>query len=147
MYYDIHPFTWPYVQQVDVNFQDSKRHEGVLANAVIVYRSVHRCMSVLSYVNVSVIWLETLIELKLFNSSFSSSKYWIQAFRAYPLSEIRQTVPCRAIRGSSISVSSSLLHSSGVLLALLILILLIVIIILTIRTLTTHTYYYYYYYE
>ena len=41
---------------------------------------------------------ETLIELKYLNSSF-----W-----AYPLIEIRQTAPCRAIRGSSISVSSAL---------------------------------------
>ena len=39
--------------------------------------------------------LETLIELKLLNSSFS-------------LIEIRQAVPCRAIRGNGISVSSTL---------------------------------------
>ena len=38
----------------------------------------------------------------------SSSNLYIQAFRAYPLVEIRQTAPSRAIRGSSISVSSTL---------------------------------------
>ena len=31
----------------------------------------------------------------------SSSNFSIRAFRAYPLIEIRQTVPCRAIRGKS----------------------------------------------
>ena len=36
----------------------------------------------------------------------SSSNFSIRAFRAYPLIEVRQAVPCRAIRGSSISVSS-----------------------------------------
>ena len=35
-------------------------------------------------------------------------KYIIRAFRVYPLMEIRQKVPCRAIRGNSISVSSAL---------------------------------------
>ena len=39
--------------------------------------------------------LETLIELELIHSSFSSLS-----------SSIRQTVPCRAIRGNSISVNS-----------------------------------------
>ena len=43
--------------------------------------------------------LDTLIELKLFNSSF---------VRACPLIEIRQTVPCRAIRGNSILFNSTL---------------------------------------
>ena len=54
--------------------------------------------------------LETLIELKCLDSRFSSSNFPIRVFRAYPLIEIRQTVPCRAsraIRGSSISVSST----------------------------------------
>ena len=32
----------------------------------------------------------------------------VQASRAYPLAEIRQTVPCRTIRGNSISVNSTL---------------------------------------
>ena len=31
-----------------------------------------------------------------------------RAFRAYPLIEIRQTVPCRAIRGNSVSVNRTL---------------------------------------
>ena len=44
---------------------------------------------------------EILIELKSLNPSFSSSNLSIRAFRAYPHSEIRQTVPCRAIRGNS----------------------------------------------
>ena len=44
--------------------------------------------------------LETLIELKLLNS--------IRVVQACPLVEIRQTAPCRAIRGDSISVSSTL---------------------------------------
>ena len=43
--------------------------------------------------------LETLIELKSLNSSFSSF---------FLLIEIRQTVPYRAIRGNSISVNSTL---------------------------------------
>ena len=38
----------------------------------------------------------------------SSSNLSIRVFRAYPLSELSQTVPRRAIRGSSISVSSTL---------------------------------------
>ena len=38
----------------------------------------------------------------------SSSNFSIRAFRAYPLVETRQTVPCRAIRGDRISVSSTL---------------------------------------
>ena len=45
--------------------------------------------------------LEPLIELKSLNSSLSSSNFSIRAFRAYPLIEIRQTAPCRAIRGKS----------------------------------------------
>ena len=45
-------------------------------------------------------WLETLIELNFLNSSFL----------IYPL-EIRQTVPCRAVRGNSISVNSALAPS------------------------------------
>ena len=55
--------------------------------------------------------METLIELKYLNLSFSSSTNVIRAFRAYPLVEIRQTVPCRAIRGNSISVNSTLTPS------------------------------------
>ena len=51
---------------------------------------------------------ETLIELKCLNSSFSNSNFSIRAFRAYPLIETRQMVPCRAIRGNSISVNSAL---------------------------------------
>ena len=45
--------------------------------------------------------LETLIELKLIDSSCSSSNFSIRAFRAYPLVGIKQIVPCRAIRGKS----------------------------------------------
>ena len=45
--------------------------------------------------------LETLIELKLFNSSFSSSNLSIRACRAYPVIEIRQAAPCRENRGKS----------------------------------------------
>ena len=52
--------------------------------------------------------LEILVELKLFDSSLSSSNFSISAFRAYPLVETGQTAPCRAIRGNSISVSSTL---------------------------------------
>ena len=47
------------------------------------------------------IQLEALIELKLPNSSFSSSNFSIRAFPAYPLIEIKETVPCRTIRGKS----------------------------------------------
>ena len=39
----------------------------------------------------------------------SSSNFSIRASRAYPLVEVRQTVLCRAIRGDSISVNSTLL--------------------------------------
>ena len=52
--------------------------------------------------------LETLIELKLLDSSLSSSNLSIRAFRACPHVEIRQAVPRRAIRGNSISVNSAL---------------------------------------
>ena len=38
----------------------------------------------------------------------SSSNCWIRAFRVVSLIEIRRTVPCRAVRGNSISVSSTL---------------------------------------
>ena len=46
---------------------------------------------------------EVCSDLKLFIS--------IRAFRAYPLIEIRQISPCRAIRGNSISVKSTLTPS------------------------------------
>ena len=36
--------------------------------------------------------LETLIELKFLNSSFSNSTLSVRAFRAYPLIEIRQAI-------------------------------------------------------
>ena len=36
-----------------------------------------------------------------------AQNFSIRTFRAYPLVEIRQTVPCRAIRGDSISVNST----------------------------------------
>ena len=52
--------------------------------------------------------LGTLIELKFIGLSFSSSNLSIRYVRAYYLVEIRQTVPCRAIRGNSISVNSTL---------------------------------------
>ena len=55
----------------------------------------------MDYSEGGMIWLQTLIELKLFNSRFSSSNFSIRVFRAYPLIDIRQTVPCRAIRGRS----------------------------------------------
>ena len=45
------------------------------------------------------IWLETLIELNCLSN---------RSCRAYPLIEIKQTVPCRAIRGDGISVNSTL---------------------------------------
>ena len=51
--------------------------------------------------------LETLISLRFLNSNFSSSSLSIRAFRAYPLIEIRQTVPRRAIRGISQSAAPS----------------------------------------
>ena len=38
----------------------------------------------------------------------SSSNFSIRVVRAYPLLKIRQTVPCRAIRGICISVNSTL---------------------------------------
>ena len=41
----------------------------------------------------------------------SSSNFSIRAFRAYPLIEIIQAAPCRAIRGNSISVNSTLPRS------------------------------------
>ena len=44
----------------------------------------------------------------LLNSSFSSSNCSILIVRAYPLTEIRRTVPCRAVRGNGISVDSTL---------------------------------------
>ena len=58
---------------------------------------------------------ETLIELKFFNSSFPSSTFSIRAFRAYPFVlnldnqlPVERFEASRAIRGSSISVSSTL---------------------------------------
>ena len=38
----------------------------------------------------------------------SSSNLLIRVVRAYPLIEIRQTAPCRAVRGNGISVNSTL---------------------------------------
>ena len=52
--------------------------------------------------------LETLIELKFLDSSFSSSNSSIRLVRAYPLIDIRQSAPGRAIRADSISVNSTL---------------------------------------
>ena len=67
------------------------------------FGDVHRSMIQATDVSVfeskgGMIRLETLIELELS----------IRVFRAYPLMEIRQMVPCRAIRGDSISVNSTL---------------------------------------
>ena len=47
------------------------------------------------------IWLETLIKLEFLDSICSTSNLYIRVVRAYPLIEIRQTAPCRAIRGKS----------------------------------------------
>ena len=52
-----------------------------------------------TYIHIWTTRLETLIELRLVNSSFSSSNFSIRAFRACHLAEIRQTAPCRAILG------------------------------------------------
>ena len=52
--------------------------------------------------------LATLIKLNFINSSCANSNLLIWVVRAYPLIEIRQIVPCRAIRGDSISVNSTL---------------------------------------
>ena len=52
--------------------------------------------------------LETLVVFKSLDSSFSSSNFSIRAFRACPLVEARQAIPCRAIRADSISVSRTL---------------------------------------
>ena len=38
----------------------------------------------------------------------------VRAFRAYPLFEVRQIVPCRAVRGNSISVNSTIPPLIGV---------------------------------
>ena len=54
------------------------------------------------------IWLATLVELKFINLSCSNSILSIPAVRYVPPVDIRQTVPCRAIRGNSISVTSTL---------------------------------------
>ena len=56
--------------------------------------------------------LETLIELKFIDSSFSSSNFSNRASRAYPLIGIRQSIPYRANRGKSS-------HSSRLYLSLL----------------------------
>ena len=48
-----------------------------------------------------IIRLEAHIELNIHNSSCSSSDLSIRAFRSYPLVEIKQSAPCRAIRGKS----------------------------------------------
>ena len=47
-----------------------------------------------------------------FGNPSSSSNFSILVVRAYPLIEIRQTAPCQATRGKSISVSSNLPPSS-----------------------------------
>ena len=65
------------------------------------HRMIHKSEGVL-------IRLETLIEINFFDSSFSSSNSSIRAFRACPLIVIKQTVPCRAIRGNSVAVDSTL---------------------------------------
>ena len=53
------------------------------------------------------IQLETLVELKSLNSSCSSNLS-VRVVRVYPLIEIWQAVPCRAIRANCISVNSTL---------------------------------------
>ena len=52
--------------------------------------------------------MEALIELKLINSSFSSSNSSIRALRGYPLVDARLQILRRATRGNGISVSSAL---------------------------------------
>ena len=59
------------------------------------------CQCIFQVSEGGMIRLDTLVELKFINLSFSSSNVSIRVFRAYPLIEIRQTVPCRAIRGNS----------------------------------------------
>ena len=51
--------------------------------------------------------LETLIELQILNSSFSSSFFLFEPFELIFLLKLLQTALCRAIRGNSISVNSS----------------------------------------
>ena len=53
------------------------------------------------------IHLETLIELKFVNLLFEVN-FSIRVVEAYPLIEIRQAGPHRAIRGNNISVNSTL---------------------------------------
>ena len=60
-----------------------------------IYIYIYVCVYVYIYIY---IYIHTLIEFKFIN----------RAFRAYPLVEIRQTLPRRAIRGNSISVNSTL---------------------------------------
>ena len=77
--------------------------------------------------------LETLIELKLLKSSFSNSNFSIRAFRAYPLVEIRQTVPCRAVSQSAVpspSLSNLFIITKIVIIAIILVIRLLLLIII-----------------
>ena len=115
------PCIKPSFQTFDVNFQDFRVLESCLELpelAVIIQTIISRKAGWYG-------WKPT-----------SSSTLSIRAFRAYPLIWIRRTVPCRAIRGSNISVKGTLppLNNDDNDAA-------------TTTTTTNKHYYYYYYYK
>ena len=75
---------------------------------VYVYIYTYISLSLYIYIYIGMIRSETFIELKFLSSSFSSSNDSILTVRVCPLIEIKQTAPCRAIRGNRISVNSTL---------------------------------------
>ena len=76
--------------------------------------------------------MDTLIELKFLNSRFSSSNLYILVFRVCPLVEVRQTVPCPAIRGNSSNSSRQYLSQQYTPSSLMIIISIIMMIIVNI---------------
>ena len=103
-YLEKHPYHW---MGIEVSVVAVSYSTGLLSTSTITERTRHPTLVRLAARNThppyvsggGMIRLETLIELKFLNSSFSNLNFSMRAFRAFPLIEIRQTVPCRAIRG------------------------------------------------
>ena len=67
---------------------------------------MHMCIYIYIYILYVCMYIYIYIYTHIYTHIYSARAF--RAFRAYPLVEIRQAAPCRAIRGSGISVNSTL---------------------------------------
>ena len=103
--------SWPHVlPHVGIGFAD--RHVCAPANDSTCRMPLMLAMAAVYHVSeVGMVRLDTLIELKFLNSSFSSSNCSIRAFRAYPLIDIKLTVPYRPVEQFEATLSQSTVPS------------------------------------